>query len=125
MKESKHTPGPWKFERTKTDVEYAKATGQTLADHEGYFRDNDGGWFVNGIAKVFYKGEAKKGYGKPDPEGQANARLISSAPELLECAKAVMDMLKKHGPSIVPHLMDSDENAGQRLRDAIAKAEGK
>jgi hypothetical protein len=62
-----------------------------------------------------------------DPRGEereANARLIAAAPEIYEAAKQVMDMLKKHGPSIVPHLLDSDENAGQRLRDALKKAEG-
>lgn len=43
---------------------------------------------------------------------------------LLAAAKEVMELLQEHGPSIVPHLMDSDMNAGQRLRAAIARAEG-
>lgn len=38
---------------------------------------------------------------------------------LLGSAKEVMDLLEKYGASIVPHIMDTDENAGQRLRDAI------
>ncbi len=42
---------------------------------------------------------------------------------LLASAKEVMDLLEEYGPSIVPHLMDSDQNAGQRLRDAITAAE--
>jgi len=42
--------------------------------------------------------------------------------KLAKAAAEVMDMLKKHGPSVVPHLMDSDENAGERLREEIAKA---
>lgn len=42
---------------------------------------------------------------------------------LLAAAKDVMDLLREYGASIVPHLMDSDQNAGQRLRDAIAAAE--
>lgn len=53
------------------------------------------------------------------------ADLIAAAPELYTHAKWVMAMLEEHGPSIVPHLLDSDQNAGQRLRDAIAKAEGR
>mgnify|MGYP001607469516 FL=1 len=42
---------------------------------------------------------------------------------LLSAAKEVMNLLHTHGPEIVRHLMDTDENPGQRLRDAIAKAE--
>lgn len=38
---------------------------------------------------------------------------------LREAAKEVMDLLAKHGPGIVPHLMDTDENAGQRLRELL------
>lgn len=48
-----------------------------------------------------------------------------STPQLLAAAKEVMSLLREYGPSIVPHLMDSDQNAGQRLRDAIAAAEGR
>lgn len=43
--------------------------------------------------------------------------------ELIKAASAVMKDLEEYGPSIVPHLMDTDENAGQRLRDLIARAE--
>jgi hypothetical protein len=44
---------------------------------------------------------------------------------LVAAAREVMDMLEEHGrdergPSIVPHLLDSDQNAGQRLRDLLA-----
>ena len=51
----------------------------------------------------------------------------SGAPSraLLAAAKEVMAALQEHGSSIVPHLMDSDQNAGQRLRDAIAEAEAR
>lgn len=34
-------------------------------------------------------------------------------------AKTVMDDLEKHGPRIVPHLIDTDDNAGERLRKVI------
>jgi hypothetical protein len=34
-------------------------------------------------------------------------------------ARSVMDALAEYGPSIVPHLMDTDENAGERLRAAL------
>jgi hypothetical protein len=58
----------------------------------------------------------------PREEAEANAKLIAAAPDLLSAAKEVMDTLAKFGGSIVPHLLDTDMNAGQRLRDAIAKA---
>ena len=48
-----------------------------------------------------------------------------AAPDLYEAAKEVMDTLEQYGGSIVPHLMDTDENAGQRLREALAKAGSK
>lgn len=35
-------------------------------------------------------------------------------------AREVMDALKKHGPGIVPHLMDTDDNSGEYLRRALA-----
>ncbi|UTC28083.1 hypothetical protein GURKE_00510 [Brevundimonas phage vB_BpoS-Gurke] len=47
--------------------------------------------------------------------GQASRQLTRIARE----AMTVMSYLEKHGPSIVPHLMDSDDNPGQRLRDAL------
>ena len=34
-------------------------------------------------------------------------------------AKKVMDTLQEYGPSIVPHLLDTDENDGERLRNAL------
>jgi hypothetical protein len=44
--------------------------------------------------------------------------------QLATAAKRVMDLLEQHGPSIVPHLMDDDDNAGQRLRELIADVLG-
>ena len=44
---------------------------------------------------------------------------------LLEYSKKVMALLEKNGGSIVPHLLDTDENDGEFLRQAIAKMEGK
>jgi hypothetical protein len=128
MENNKFTPGPWKFEKTKTDIEYAKMTGKELLPHEGYFRDNDGGWFVNGIAKVFYKGSKKKGYGEQDDEGMANSALISSAPELLAALEIINVKVPDSARRQVVH-------AGQlgvylrldeidQIRAAIAKAKG-
>lgn len=43
--------------------------------------------------------------------------------ELYKQAKQVMNMLEEYGGSIVPHLIDTDDNAGEFLRQAIANAE--
>jgi hypothetical protein len=53
------------------------------------------------------------------PELLARVKRLEEA---LRLGKIVMDMLEEHGPSIVPHLLDTDENAGQRFRDALARA---
>lgn len=34
-------------------------------------------------------------------------------------ARRVMDLLEEYGPSIVGHLLDTDDNAGQRLRELL------
>jgi hypothetical protein len=60
----------------------------------------------------------------PPEEVMPNAHLIASAPKLLAHAKAVMCLLTKHGPSIVPHLLDDDDNEGEFLRRTIREAEG-
>jgi D-serine deaminase-like pyridoxal phosphate-dependent protein len=57
------------------------------------------------------------------PPSADDARLIVAAPDLLSAAKEVMAAIEEYGGSIVPHLIDTDMNAGQRLRVAIAKAE--
>lgn len=45
--------------------------------------------------------------------------FVEQARDLKLNAKGVMDALEEHGPSIVPHLIDSDENDGERTREAL------
>lgn len=47
--------------------------------------------------------------------------LVARLNAMTKEAADVMDTLRKYGPSIVPHLLDSDDNAGERLRKLIAK----
>ena len=49
------------------------------------------------------------------------AALGGSSVALARAAHGVMAALEEYGPSIVPHLLDTDENDGQRLRDALAE----
>lgn len=103
-----YTSGPWTID--------AEATPD-----ETWIRGGESGQTV--IAAVWPQGgdDTDVAPGR-DIEGD-NARLIAVAPELLAAAIEVMDALEHWGPSIVPHLMDTDENQGQRLRVAIARAE--
>ena len=103
-----HTPGPW------------------IASTFGFQVLTGDSW--NTICTLSGGAEWEDGRGKYRPEyewqnQEANARLIAAAPDLLAAAKAVMAKLERHGPSVVPHLLDTDMNACQRLRNAIAKAE--
>jgi hypothetical protein len=43
--------------------------------------------------------------------------------EVARQARFVMAALEDHGASIVPHLLDTDDNAGQYLRDALEALE--
>lgn len=61
-------------------------------------------------------------FGKTAEERIANAKLIAAAPALLKYAIDVMEILERGGGSIVPHLLDTDDNAGQKLREAIQSA---
>jgi hypothetical protein len=84
---STHTPGPW---RTRN-----------VDDH--MYLDADT-WDAFARVVVVVDDE-------PDPEGEANARLIAAAPEMLEALKEAVDDLR--GP------------AETKALAAIAKAEGR
>lgn len=119
--ESKHTPGPWEFERESIYLELEKSGGKKLEPHEGYFRDNDGSWIVKpGIGRANYRGDKKRGADQdPDPEGMANARLIAAAPDLLAAAKALLEWADGKNPAGNSIVLQG------ALRIACAKAEGR
>lgn len=66
---------------------------------------------------------------RPEIHDALDARAVAErcpaavTQELLFAAKEVMADLERYGPSIVPYLLDDDDNAGRRLRLSIAKAE--
>lgn len=51
-----------------------------------------------------------------------NEMLREELREVLRDAGRVMGLLAEHGASILPHLMDDDENPGERLRQAVRRA---
>lgn len=94
---SKFTKGPWKFQRMDSYEQMAALQGKPLAEHEGFFRTNGGDWSVGTdegpVAQAIFKGKAKRGQAwcAPDPEGQANARLIAAAPDMAEMLKSELE----------------------------------
>lgn len=67
-------------------------------------------------------GEADEAYRNIADRNRRVATLEADLKQVVDLADAVMTTLKEYGPSIVPHLLDTDDNDGQRLRDAIAAA---
>ena len=66
-------------------------------------------------------GQHKEGCAACD-ELRESLRRADCFPALLAAATEVMALLERYGPSIVPHLMDSDDNPGESLRAAIREA---
>ena len=76
-----YTKGPWKVMKVKTQV--GKAFKITEIDK---------GDLVHGLIACIYDDNTSLNE-RPHDEHEANARLISSAPELLEALKAVRTLL--------------------------------
>ena len=83
MAHEKATPR-YKFEPQEIYLERARLLGKPLAEHEGYYRENDGSWIIadsEGVGRITvrFQGKAKRGqaWNAPDPEGQALARKIT------------------------------------------------
>lgn len=103
---SVHTPGPWEvWDHTPGDGWHL------VGPPEGR------GAFVAELPHIEW-GQP----GRPFSEQEANARLISAAPELLETAKAILPYFDLMWPP-----EESGNRARQReaMRAAVAKAEGR
>ena len=91
---SKHTPGPWKYGSKLTFSENHRGFSVWQIHH---------GWALASVQPADADGN----------EGEANARLIAAAPDLLEALKRVALIL------------GSQHAALEVIDAAIAKAEGK
>lgn len=94
---SKHTPGPWFISGRMTKFIEARIPGGMIQE-------------VAGVGPTDFD----NGYGE---QQEANARLISAAPDLLAAAERVLEKLDH--PTLGVTIYDADA-----LRDAIAKARG-
>lgn len=96
---TQHTPGPWVIDRNTI---YNPETKRAI--------------YASGEVAIKER----------DAIGQANARLIAAAPELLEALKALSGLEVK-GHALIDRLQFSEtgRTLAKKIVEAIAKAEGK
>ena len=108
---SKHTPGPWQI----YDCEFAVRVGIE-------------GGNKTSVITLGAKGDDSGVWGETTEQAEANARLIASAPELLEALKAAMAFIDSHvaDPDITTEMAQRyAELINLNPHEIIAKAEGK
>ena len=91
-REKQWTPGPWRRERARGADEY-----QIVGD----------GWGITNVAPLLRAGGCS--------EGEANARLIAAAPDLVEALEMVLDD---------PSALDGRPRTADVVFEALAKAYG-
>ena len=101
----KHTPGPWKFGNTSDDKKIIL-----------------GGTSERYVCSVQIWQTPRRMGLTDEPERDANAHLIASAPELLEACKG---MLKIYYDTNVSYRHEHEKRIAYQCEQAIAKAEGK
>ncbi len=110
----KHTPGPWTF--------FAILSGSE--NHKGFRVNDEQDCWIADVSPRDADGDV----------GNANARLIAAAPELLDCLKAALPLIDDAFQDAQGCATTSDAMAGvcesfrlqaEAARDAIAKVEGK
>ena len=102
MSEAKHTPGPWKVEYGHRSNYPHQIVSTTIKDRMGRSQIITT-WGAIAI--------------KSSDEGQANARLIASAPDLMDAIEQALDDMRGDGLFVCQATKD-------QLRAAIAKATG-
>ena len=107
MEKAKHTPAPW----------YAS---------EDVGEDGERGyWHINsGVGFHVSTQDYQKGFHLAGWIGEANARLIAAAPELLEALKNFLNGIDTHMVDISSPADELLADALRKMRAAIAKATG-
>jgi hypothetical protein len=100
MSNTKHTPGPWEYLATNANTlnDYTRTIFATVGECVAHVETNDDD-------------------GKPTEKGEANARLIAAAPELLEALEAVLRF-----DANMPGEYKHDVTLAIKVRKAISKA---
>ena len=110
---ARHTPGPWKMEVLKHSgfERDGKPVAYFGVSHESAMRSKIVA-FVQPVEIFFHV----TGATSPNLEGEADARLIASAPDLLQVARDYVLLCELH---------DMGGAVLQSAKAAIAKAEGR
>jgi len=121
-----HTPGPWKVYCWGQDMdEVAGHHGASVFVDNG---DNDGdGRTICDIAasqRIVAEDKRRHDEFAHNQEDEANARLISAAPELLEALKEAKDLLAGLPADLEELETMGAEDTACKMLEAIAKAEG-
>ena len=109
--ERKHTPGPWTLDRT----DWMDRPSQDIYVSGGEYEDEDGSPCAVGVAIVVCTPTGEVG-------GNANARLISAAPDLLAACEAVVSAWESKSP--LAWQPENNHALLDNLRSAILKAIG-
>jgi len=112
-----HTPGPW------------TTRGKIDGSGSAQIRAEDGKIWIGGAMGSHHTPSQRVNHSSfpADTEGEANARLIAAAPELLEALKAIVDMVPiyaKNHPRFNQASRLERKTQIDAARAAIAKAEG-
>lgn len=106
MSQAKHTPGPWEWSDKYRTADSERNTWSLLGD---------GGY---GILSCDGDENSPQSLGK---SGEANARLIAAAPELLD---ALRSMLVQFNFNTITGIVHDESAVIVKAREAIAKATG-
>lgn len=113
-----YTKGPWEYVPSNEHHGPYVANGWGAGDIcDCYTMTNPAAWSVR-------NGGDSKPVNHQHEEADANAMLISAAPDLLEALKAVMSVLKNEAPG-TPINNKKYDQIGIDAYSAIAKAEGR
>lgn len=106
-----HTKGPWRVEEEPGCYEILGNTIDIEVPKE-FQGISEGATRSTMVCKVYEQ-----------QEGEANARLIAAAPELLEACKSLLDA--PHHEHFAARLNDAEMAAIDRMKAAVAKATGR
>lgn len=123
MAETKHSPEPWELVRLEGGEDYAAAAA--YAAYQARCTEKGSGPFFlvicekpDGLADVAHTGNG--------PTSYANGLLIAAAPELLEAAAGLLELIGHgEGGSFKPDVAGTYNERVEALFAAIAKAEGR